>query len=487
MSVQQTLMGRFTSLESDTPPDDLEIESPEEGVDDTGAQLDGENIVEGDLVEAAEDSAEIDDADNEAEELEDTSDSLESFLLAAQLGKRSGGWSEGEALAYGLGIDATLKRLGCSSSDVMPSLESFKGGERERLESTASVENKIKDAIMAVWEAIKRAVNKVVAFVRKWYVKIFDGASRLKKRALAIRKKAENTQGTAKEKKIRTSVLAQLHKSKSMPSAKDLVKTIQDLTDSTKKLTSGRLDAGYEQAVDELVKTITSTAETDGKLSDADALGAIVKIRSSSVFTIELGFNTNKAGKDEAARVAPVVGHQNAIADYMVTGELPGGKKLGYFVLGQTKGDNQGQLGRNIASSMRLGAKVTLTDYSSKKVDVDTSKDVTILDLQEVVSIADAVMDFCQAVVDYKLGFDKYEKKNSAALGKVDALLRKANNKEDDKDGRERGEFIRGLAQGLGALMRNRGTSITNVINYGMTVSRSALVFGVQSMAQYKD
>ena len=112
----RNLLGRFTSLESDMPEDDLEIESPEEGTDETGAQLDGENIVEGDLVEAAEDEAEINEADDEAEELEDTSESLESFLMAAQLGKAQGGWTEGEALAYGLGLDATLKRLGGSSS-----------------------------------------------------------------------------------------------------------------------------------------------------------------------------------------------------------------------------------------------------------------------------------------------------------------------------------------------------------------------------------
>ena len=87
MSLQRSLLGRFSSLESDVPQDDLEIEAPEEGVDETGAQLDGENIVEGDLVEAAEDEAEVDQADDEAEELEDTSDSLESFLLAAQLGR----------------------------------------------------------------------------------------------------------------------------------------------------------------------------------------------------------------------------------------------------------------------------------------------------------------------------------------------------------------------------------------------------------------
>ena len=487
MSLQRSLLGRFSSLESDMPEDDLEIESPEEGTDETGAQLDGENIVEGDLIEAAEDEAEINEADDEAEELEDTSESLESFLMAAQLGKAQGGWTEGEALAYGLGLDATLKRLGGSSSDLMPSLESF-GGTRERLESTISVENKIKDAIISIWEAIKRAVNKVVAFVRKWYVKIFDGASRLKKRAEAIRKKAENTTGSAKEKKIATSTLSLLHVNKAMPTSKVLIDTIASITEATKTLTSGRLESGYGEAVDGIVKVLTDVAEGEGTLIMSDAATAVATITNAKIFQVDLAVAKNKGSADDLAKVSMTASSQNNLAELYQSAELPGGKKLIHLNLGSQKGalDN-GQYGRNVASALRLAGKVTVIDYANKKVEIDSSKEVAILTPSEVVAIADATVDFCQVVVDYKLGFDKYEKKNSAALGKVDALLRKANNKEDDKDGRQRGEFVRGLAQGLGSLIRNRGTSITNVIGYGMTLTRNSLVFGVQSLAQYKD
>ena len=489
MSLQQTLLGRFPAIESDVPPgDDLDIESPEEGVDETGAQLDGENIVEGDLVEAAEDQAEIDDADSEAEELEDTSDSLESFLLAAQVGKLKGGWTNEEALAYGMGIDATLKRLGGSHADVMPSLESFNGVGRQRIDATASVENKIKDAIMAIWEAIKRAVNKVVAFVRKWYVKIFDGASRLKKRAEAIRKKAENTRGTAKEKKISTSTLAMLHRSKSMPSAKELVDTINSVTEATKTLTSGRLESSYGDTVDSLVKYLSEIAEGDGKLAEGDAQAAVSNIRTSKALSFELAMAKSKGSAEDIAKVSMTATSQNAGVDLFQSGELPGGKKLAYLKISGSRGTvADGLYGRNVASAMRIAGKVVVSDYGNKKVEIDSSKEVAILTPSDVAAIADATIDFCTAVVDYKLGFDKYEKKNSAALGKVDAVLRKANNKEDDKDGRQRGEFVRGLAQGLGSLIRNRGTSITNVIGYGMTVTRNSLVYGVQSLAQYKD
>ncbi len=488
MSLQRTLMGRFSSLESDIPQDDLEIEAPEEGVDETGAQLDGENIVEGDLVEAAEDEAEIEEADKEAEELEDTSDSLESFLLAAQYGKTKGGWTENEALAYGLGLDATLKRLGGKADQIMPSLESFGGTERERIESTISVENKIKDAIISIWEAIKRTVNKVVAFVRKWYVKIFDGASRLKRRAEAIRKKAENTTGTAKEKKIATSTLSQLHKSKSMPSAKDLVDTINSVTEAAKILTGNRLESGYGDTIDTIVKELTEVADGEGKLSTGDAITAVHKVRSSAIFAVDLPIAKNRGSNEEISKFSMTATSQNSSVELFQSGELPGGKKLAHIVISSSKGDlENGQYGRNVASSMRIAGKVVVSDHANKKVEIDSSKEVTILDPSDVVAIADATIDFCQVIIDYKLGFDKYEKKNTAALGKVDAVLRKANNKEDDKNGRERAEFVRGLAQGLGSLIRNRGTSVSNVISYGITLTRNSLVFGVQSLAQYKN
>ena len=62
-NIRGALLGRFPGLESDVNADgddDLEIQAPEEGVDATGAQTDGENIVEGDLVEAAEETREVD-------------------------------------------------------------------------------------------------------------------------------------------------------------------------------------------------------------------------------------------------------------------------------------------------------------------------------------------------------------------------------------------------------------------------------------------
>ena len=210
-SLDALLLGRFASLESDVPAAGGFSDSLEVGqvVDEDGAQLDGENLVEGDLIAASEDAEVIDEGSAETDELIETTEALESYLAAARRASKQGGWTTQEATAYHVGIDIAMKKLGADGSAIVPSLESF-GSSRERINATASVENRLTEALRKIWEAIKRAVNKVYVFVKKWYLKILDGASRLKKRAEAIRKKAENTTGSKKENKIRTGVLGQL-------------------------------------------------------------------------------------------------------------------------------------------------------------------------------------------------------------------------------------------------------------------------------------
>ena len=92
MSLQQTLLGRFSSLESDVPAAGGVADALEVGqvVDEDGAQLDGENLAENDLIEASEEAEVVEEGAEEGELLAETAESLESFLSAAQAAKKQG-------------------------------------------------------------------------------------------------------------------------------------------------------------------------------------------------------------------------------------------------------------------------------------------------------------------------------------------------------------------------------------------------------------
>ena len=475
MSLQQTLLGRYASLESDVPAaggvgDALEIGQV---VDEDGAQLDGENLPENDMIEASEDADVVDEGSDEVEELIDTSEALESFLQAAQAAKKQGGWTTQEAAAYDLGISVVMGRIGGDARDVMPSLESF-GSSRERINATASVENRITDTLKKIWEAIKRGVNKVIAFVRKWYLKIADGATRLQKRALAIRKKAENTQGTAKERKIR-GPLTGLHISKNMPNANTLKGAMGAINTVIERMTKGQMAKGFSDTCDEIVTAIEAVAEKG--VSD-EGLGAMLTSLGKAAES------TGDAMNDDASAKAKFPGAPDAaIGKSLAFGELPGGKKL--ISVGFKGGALKGATAKDVAALGRVVYKVAIVDAADKKVEIDSSKEVQILEPSEVAALADEVATLCGSVVDFRKEFENYERKTKETLSKVDKISNKSG--KGDNDAENNGiELSRALANFAGNALRNRGTSITAVINYALGLGRNVLVYGNSSLNQYK-
>ena len=98
-NMSSILLGRFPGLESDVPAAGGVADALEVGqvVDEDGAQLDGENLVENDLIEAEEESEVVDEGNDEADELVETADALESYLAVARSAGKQGGWTTQEA------------------------------------------------------------------------------------------------------------------------------------------------------------------------------------------------------------------------------------------------------------------------------------------------------------------------------------------------------------------------------------------------------
>ena len=469
MSLQQTLLGRFASLESDVPAAGGVSNALEIGqvVDEDGAQLDGENLVENDLIEAAEEADVVEEGADDVEELVETSEALESFLSAAQAASKQGGWTTQEAAAYDMGINIVMGRLGGNSRDVMPSLESF-GSSRERINATASVENRITDTLKKIWEAIKRAVNKVIAFVRKWYLKIADGATRLKKRAEAIRKKAENTNGTAKEKKIRIP-LAGLHISKNAPSAEQLNKSLELVDGLIADMTKDRMSKDFNNMCDTIVESLNEGIDGDVDKAFKILISGTASSKAPNGFSPDSGVLSKFPG-------APEDGKGQA------TQELPGGKK---FAMVEVQANGLAADVKEISKLGRITAKVSLVDASDKKVEIDSSKEVQILEPSQVAALADKVADLAGTVVDYRKDFENYERKTKDTLSKVDKIAGKTG-KGENEDETNRLAFVRAVANLVGGGIRNNGTSITAVINYGLGLGRNVLVYGNSSLNQYK-
>lgn len=131
----------------------------------------------------------------EQEELESAAMTMESVALSLEEAiADETGLSRREAAAHRQTIQAVL-------GDALPmpvaSLESF-GGDSERFDATQLSLEGIKDTIMKIWNAIKRAVANAIRAVADFFAKLFGGAKKLREKAEATLKKVEDAEREGK-------------------------------------------------------------------------------------------------------------------------------------------------------------------------------------------------------------------------------------------------------------------------------------------------
>ena len=544
-NLNQLLLGRFASMESDVVDNEeaQPVADAELGTDDLGNQLDSTTLPETAMAEADEHLDDVEDATADVEELNDTSESLESFLAAAQQVRKTGGWTQGEAGAIQLGLDAALKRIGASGEAMMPSLESFG---RSRESSTASVENAITDGLKKIWEAIKRTINKVIVFIRKWYLKILDGASRLKKRAEAIRKKAENTTGSKKENKIRTGVISRLYTGNKEVVVNNVIGGIQTYAGYVSSLGDEKLTGAYLDGMNAGVDLIEAIKGYEAEPSSYDESKQVTadnpaytaaenKLRRSQSNYQDKAYGRIQAGelpkavkKDMQAWAAKLANQLKALEEIPKTitsivtvsvapqkpaiadvskakspikhattdtggwsqlevervDSLPGGKCLEVLKIKNMEITSAAELEALVKLSSHLN-KVYIVSSADKAPEIDESKEIDTLDTGVVINVCDAVITFSEKVIDYKKGFEQYEKVDKDTLKKLDKISGKDLDKLNETP--EIAKLMRGSARITSALISNMNASITSIISTGMATSSAALQYCVASLAQYKD
>ena len=456
MSALRKRLGQFASMESDETVDTLDVE-----VDEGGAPVDVDNLAETAMVDAQEDEAVVEEANEENEDLTETADALESFLnTAIYSAKKDGGWSRKEAYLAQIAVEQIFSKIGCA--DVGTSMVSYEnysdhGGNMNRV---VSLENVIMDALKELWRKIKSVLNKMVAFVRKWYLKLLDGASRLKKRAQAIKKSADGKSGSTDKKKLEgSSLLKQLHVNKK---AQDATKINGDLG-IVKAFTGAVLSVRTASTFDTALSTfVDSTDDSDDGTKVSTAFTALKGVLSVAALT-----GASPTGSDKR-----YTNHGNTLKG---SGELIGGKCI-------VTGTKQitGTIGGNEVSLDLPEAWVD--DFSDKKVEVE-SGDLPMLSPSVVSGMCDKVIDILDDIINYKAGWDKYESAVKTFTKKMDKIT----DGKIDEDAKAKAETARLGAKAGNAAVKSQGASAKAAISLGMSMSRSVLAYGNACLGAYKN
>ncbi|MFL9998238.1 hypothetical protein PQR34_42235, partial [Paraburkholderia sediminicola] len=174
-------------------------EELEEGDGEVAPVEDNANSLETDLIEAGDDHAEVQEITEAVDDGIETVEALESLRIVVHNAGAAGGLDQHGASAVRVALESLYARVGARVDQPTPALESF-GGAADKARATIALEADIKARAQAIFEKIKEAVKKAIAWVVELFNKMFRHAEKLESRAKSLADQAGRLTGVPSEK-----------------------------------------------------------------------------------------------------------------------------------------------------------------------------------------------------------------------------------------------------------------------------------------------
>lgn len=268
-----------------------------------------EETVEGGLMEAGEAEAVVEEETAEAEQLEDSVETLEKIALGLETAMKNGGCTAGEAYAYQIGLESAFRPFGMGAT-ATASLENIGSARNPRLEATRVTLEGVKETLQKWWAGLVAMWEKVYTSVKGWIMKVFDGLPALKKRASELKIKVGNLSKSAAAKPQKdkiTFTVSKIATGKTAPDGKTVATSITKVSDlvtaqvSTAKGTEAASVAAMTDTLTALAKDISSAGEgKEGEAKSAEVKAAEKKAIENIIGTAD-GYATGlkAANKDK--------------------------------------------------------------------------------------------------------------------------------------------------------------------------------------------
>lgn len=463
----------------------LELGGDVEAVAETAAVAEG-------AVEVADATDEVVEADQTVDELSEAHENLEEVSEALEEAAANGGISQESARFAHLAIKAACGRFYSPAiASALPSVESFTGSSSRQRNTTIALES-VGTMLRSFWDAIVRQIKKLWATVKNWYLKVLDAAPRLKKKAESLAKAAGDITGAPGEKNIDIGVLRQLHLNGRAPDAAAFITSLGIISKQAEVSLGAKLSGSYEKLFEDFETCVDEVTGVDG--AAFGATGAPTALAGTG----GLYSSTTAAFADIKKHVDALNAQVTAATTAMSTGgtavtgprlpanttmkhsaEMPGGKAVFVSVSTLTPAADDYTVAR-VARSM--GSKIG--DFLEKPKDVDSSGNFKTLTSAQIQTICDAISDMCDEIIAYKKSWES----RSKHFAKIETSGKKAvANMEKDKDAKPlQVRATKDILMGSSSLLQNSVRFESQLINYIMAVSRSAIVWVERSLSQYK-
>ena len=453
------------------------------------AAVDGVEEAGESVIEDSEVIAELDDAQAAMEEIYDD----------MRISLQNGGMNPDMARMAKRYADRTLSRVGMSNP--IPSCEAF-GGFGDRFVATSVSMEGVGDAIKNIWEKIKTWFNNMWKNIRTYWQKVWDASPKLKARAEALRKKADDLGGkTATEKTI--DVGSDLVKKLHNDSGK--LPTVQEMTgvmEKVSKLTQLLFGDYYAQALkfaehygDKLASVNEPTATNLEGLGlgagDLVSPASVLKTKATGLLTDNDAAKSKFADATEVATSDSLFGGQVVAVATFTTG-------VGTEDDPTTGGDGepeQGEPKQGEPEPASTGGSGTAAKFNS--FGKNTVKLMTLLEkspevseatmatmaLGDVQKLCDEVIKLCDSISSYRKDWEMAEKAQAKIMRAGDNFSRAAGKST------EKGGDNVSAATAAVKLTKTAGEWIAqpnqNFSRYAMESAKAVLMVCDKSLAQY--
>ena len=417
-----------------------------------GEPADNANSLETDLTEVEASAPEGDKEDAAIDEAVETKEALEQYMAALEGYIGEGGVDAKAAHLMSIGVNFMSNRQGFRQTERTNIATEHFAGPSSKLKANQHALESIGEQVKKIWESIKAAIARAIAWLKEHYNKIFGAAEKLQKRATAIAEKAKNLTGSAKETKIDNERLAK---------ALNI---------------SGTVPTGLSAALDKVLKV---GEDSFGHTADFGAtIGQSILDGMSETGTVDsLGTMGYGAGvlKTMAASEATAGGFDAAPENmgWFRSEELPGGKAV---IARYPSSTLKGQAAVDALSK----ATGTVGAFNNKAPEV-TKTEVPVLATAEIGKVADTVAAIAKAVIGYRAKADKAAGLKTKILAAADKLSKTAE-KEEDK---EKAAYMSATQKLASASVNAIDKPAPQMAQYMLVTGKAALDLCEESIKQY--
>lgn len=414
----------------------------------------GAETAETAIIETNEATTELEGANSDIEQGVADVEVLED--LAEQVGDTVEGGGDGiDEVTAGVvetALESALKRYP-NIKRTKIATESF-GNKSSRRNRTIALENSITDGIKKIWKMILDGLDRLKTMIVNAFNKYFGAAEKLEKRAKALTARAENTKGTAKEKKIESSIADKL---KVGGNANGIAAGIAAVEALTKTSLGGGFDA-IESEMEEIVNELDKVLE---KPEDFVTGFELVKFQDA-------------VGTHDADPKA--LGHSEAGDNlvFVTTDELPGNRAINGYAAKQVI---KGAEGIKAFRQAKLG--VSAYNVKSNK-EVTEFATLSVADAEKVAASVAEIAGNLKAFRNKVAKLDKIQGKAVKAARAMESKAEKETDSAKSKGLLEAGK----VAQRSVAIVTEMPVSFSA---YALNVSKYALDAVELSLKQYSE